>query len=147
MHKTFDISYNTIGDIKNLWEKNRVYHEKQSIHFKELYRSVCFENIVEGLKGIDEKGLKITVTQKDSNYIGYCISIINNCSGELKSLHVDENFRGMGIGRELVTEHLKWMREKDCKSINVKVSHENDPTIFFYKDLGFYPNTLDMQLK
>ena len=39
------------------------------------------------------------------------------------------------------------MKDKECKSINVKVSHENNPTISFYKDLGFCPNTLDMQLK
>lgn len=28
-----------------------------------------------------------------------------------------------------------------------RIYHENNPTISFYKDLGFYPNTLDMQLK
>jgi len=146
MYKTFDIDYSDITHIKTLWEKNRIYHEVNSEYFKELYRSICFKHLTEGLKDIPEDELKITVTQKDETYIGYCISVITNNSGELKSLHVDKDFRGRGIGRELVGEHLQWLKKKNCKSIGVKVSYENDPTISFYKRLGFFPNTLHMQL-
>ena len=147
MYKTFDISCDTVNDIKGLWEKNRVYHEKRSAYFKELYQSISFEDVIGSLKEIDKKDLKITVAQRGDCYIGYCISVINTDSGELKSLHVDESCRGRGIGKDLVSDHIKWMNEKNCRSINVKVSHENDPTISFYRELGFYPNTLDMQLK
>lgn len=147
MYKTFDIDYDNITHIKDLWEKNRIYHEVNSEHFKELYRSICFKDLTEGLIDIPEEKLKITVTQKDNSYIGYCISVIADNAGEVKSLHVDRDFRGKGIGRKLVNEHLQWLKGKKCRSVGVKVSHENDPTISFYRSLGFFPNTLHMQLK
>lgn len=147
MYNILDINYESVNDIKILWEKNRIYHEKNSLHFEELYRSITFEDVLESLKHINQKDLKISVALRDDSCIGYCISLVHIGSGELKSLHVDQSYRKLGIGKELVNRHITWMKEKECKSINVKVSHENEPTISFYKDLGFYPNTLDMQLK
>ena len=44
MNKMFDISYADIEVIKNLWEKNRQYHEKTSEHFKESYRLINFDD-------------------------------------------------------------------------------------------------------
>jgi len=74
MSEIFDISYNDIDIIKNLWEKNRLYHK-------------------------------------------------------------------------IASKHIEWMREMNCKVIGVTVSQENESTIYFYRKLGFYPNTLYMQQK
>lgn len=147
MYNVIDINYESVNDIKELWEKNRIYHEKQSIYFKELYQSITFDYVIKTLKNFNKNDLKISVALKDNSCIGYCISFVHIGRGELKSLHVDENYRKLGIGKDLVNKHIVWMKDKECKSINVKVSHENNPTISFYKDLGFCPNTLDMQLK
>ena len=62
-------------------------------------------------------------------------------------MHVNETNRGSGIGKKLVSKHIEWMKEKNCKEIGVTVSQENEHTIGFYKKLGFYPNTLYMQMK
>lgn len=147
MSKIFDISFDEINIIKNLWEKNRQYHEKSSEHFKELYGSISFDQIIKALQGLDNESLKITVAKSSDEYIGYCVSTIIDGEGELKSLHVDETCRGNGIGKKIVDKHIEWMKEKSCKAIGVTVSQENESTIWFYKKLGFYPNTLYMQLK
>jgi ribosomal protein S18 acetylase RimI-like enzyme len=143
----FDISYDDIEVIKELWEKNRQYHENSSEYFKELYRSICFEQRIKAFSVFDTETMKVTVAKSNEKYIGYCISTIIDGKGEVESLHVDESYRGNGIGEKLVSKHIGWMNEKKCKVIGVTVSQENGPTIGFYKKLGFYPNTLYMQQK
>lgn len=147
MIQIIDISYEEIEAIRDLWEKNRQYHEKSSEYFKDLYRSINFDQRTEAFSRLNEDTIKITVAKNENEYIGYCISTIIDNKGEVESVHVDETKRGQGIGKKLVTKHIEWMREKNCKVIGVTVSQENDSTIWFYKKLGFYPNTLYMQQK
>jgi len=147
MIEIFDISYDHIEVIKNLWEKNRKYHEDTSEYFKESYRLVNFEDRMKAFSSFNKDTMKITVAKEKDEYIGYCISTISDGKGEVDSLHVDKANRGNGVGKNLVTIHLEWMKEKNCKAIGVTVSQENETTIGFYKNLGFYPNTLYMEQK
>jgi ribosomal protein S18 acetylase RimI-like enzyme len=147
MCEIFDIFYDEIGIIRDLWEKNRQYHENTSEYFKELYHSISFDQRIKVFSVFNEETMKITVVKSNNEYIGYCISTIIDGKGELESLHVDEAHRGKGIGKKLVVKHLEWMKEKNCKVIGVTVSQENESTIGFYKELGLYPNTLYMQQK
>lgn len=147
MIEYIDISYDEIEVIRNLWEKNRQFHENSSEHFKELYHSISFDQRIKGFSVFNKETMKITVAKSKDEYIGYCISIIIDGKGEVESLHVDKARRGAGIGNRLVTEHLEWMKEKNCKVIGVTVSQENESAISFYEKLGFYPNTLYMQQK
>jgi len=147
MSEIFDISYNDIDIIKNLWEKNRMYHENISEYFKVSYRSISFDERIKAFSIFNKDTMKITVAKNNDRYIGYCISTIVDGTGELQSMHVDESNRGNGIGRQLAFKHIEWMKEMNCKVIGVTVSQENESTICFYKKLGFYPNTIYMQQK
>lgn len=147
MSEIFDISYSDIDIIKSLWEKNRLYHVNSSEYFKEAYQSIVFEDRMKAFSKFNKATMKITVAKSDDEYIGYCISTISDGTGELQSLHVSENNRGNGIGKQLASKHIEWMKKMNCKVIGVIVSQENESTICFYKKLGFYPNTLYMQQK
>ena len=146
MIELFDISFDKVDVIKNLWEKNRQYHEDNSEYFSDTYHTICFYDRMKALKELDKGTLKTTVAREADEYIGYCISTAVDGKGEIESLHVSESRRGIGIGKELVIAHLAWMKESNCHLIGVNVSQENESTIKFYKKLGFYPNTLYMQL-
>ncbi|MDD4835422.1 MAG: GNAT family N-acetyltransferase [Lutispora sp.] len=145
MMEIFDIYYDEIEIIKDLWEKNRQYHEKTSEYFKESYHFINFEDRIKAFSAFTKNEIKISVAKIDSQYIGYCLSTAVKGKGELQSMHVDETKRGSGIGTELASRHLQWMKEKNCNAIGVTVSQENKSTIAFYRKLGFYPNTLYMQ--
>lgn len=147
MCEIFDVSYDEIEVIKELWEMNRQYHENTSEYFKELYHSINFEERMRAFSAFDSNTMKITVAKIGDEYVGYCISTITNGKGELDSLHVKETNRGKGVGKKLASKHIEWMKENKCKVIGVTVSQENETTIHFYKKLGFYPNTLYMQQK
>lgn len=145
MCEFFDITYNEVSIIKDLWEENRQYHEDISEYFGQLYNSINFDDRIKKFAGLNEDNLKITVAKENDEYVGYCISAIVEGKGELESIHVSASKRGKGIGKELAKKHLSWMKEKNCKVIGVTVSQENENAIYFYKSLGFYPNTLYMQ--
>lgn len=142
-----DITYENIEIIRELWEKNRLYHEKISEYFKDAYSSISFNERMKSLSKINRDMTKITVAKSNDKILGYCISTIENETGELQSLHVEEKSRANGIGNQLATKHIEWMKGMNCKAIGVTVSQENELTIAFYRKLGFYPNTLYMQQK
>ena len=147
MKKIYDITIEDIHQIKTLWEKNRVYHEATSEYFGEAYKGICFEDRMTKFEKMLPDTYRISLYQVDDELLGYCISTAANGVGEIESIHVDESQRGKGIGQELAEDHLKWMAEKQCKSIGVTVSQENKATIGFYRKLGFYPNTIFMEQK
>lgn len=147
MIELIDIPYEEVGIIKDLWEKNRKYHENISEYFGETYRFMSFDERIKAFGIFNDETMKITVARDNDEYIGYCISTAVDGKGEIESIHVDEHSRGNGIGKKLVQSHLDWMNERGCKVIGVTVSQENEATIGFYRKRGFYPNTLYMQQK
>ncbi len=146
MCEYFDIHFDEIHLIKELWERNRQYHEDHSEKFGFQYQGLCFEDRVQRFSGLSEENLKITVAKEQGNCVGYCISSIFDSKGELESIHVNASTRGKGIGKELAQQHIDWMRENNCKAIGVTVLHENESTIRFYESMGFFKNTLYMQM-
>lgn len=144
-----DIPYSQISIIKDLWEKNRSYHENLSENFGYIYINIVFEERIKHLDMFDNAHIKITVAENISTkeIVGYCISTTKGNDGETQSLHVDENNRGLGIGKNLMNSHLEWMRKKGCTNIIITVAYENKNTIEFYKTLGFKENTIEMRLK
>lgn len=144
-----DITFNEVSIIKDLWDKNRKYHENISEYFGNLYSDMIFEERINSFSIFDKEHIKITIAEDSDNGIllGYCISTYEGIKGEPQTLHVLEDARGKGIGKKLMDEHLKWLKCNGCEEITITVSYENNNTIEFYKTLGFKPNTLEMRLK
>ncbi len=138
-----DISYNEIHLIKALWEKNRQYHEWTSEHFGYRYKGLKFEERMKTFEFANKDQVKITVALEDDITIAYCLSVIDNGTGELATLHVLHDKRKQGIGQHLVDAHLEWLKNA-CSEIKVTVSQENSQTISFYNSLGFKANALEM---
>ncbi len=133
--------------IRDLWERNRLYHVAVSEHFSEDYLNVRFEDRMKPLMALPENEIIITLAYKGDDPCGYCISTARNGSGELVSLHVLESVRGHGIGRLLTDSHLQWLKEMGCQNVSVHVAAENTPSIGFYQSMGFCSNYMTMQLK
>ncbi|TCN68580.1 GNAT family N-acetyltransferase [Acetobacteroides hydrogenigenes] len=141
-----DIGPSQIERIKHLWIRNREYHEQSEPVFKEQYANLVFEDRMSAILDGD-KELKITIAEEDENVYGYCISTVSGHTGEVVSLHVLHSQRRKGIGRQLMRLHIEWLKDKRCKEIGLYVSSCNENSITFYKELGFYPNLLYMQVK
>lgn len=144
-----DIPFNQVSVIKDLWEKNRKYHENMSEYFGELYSNIDFKERINQFSNFDKNHIKITLTEDSENgkLLGYCISTFKGIEGQPQTLHVLEDVRGAGIGKNLMSRHIEWLKDNGCEIITITVSYENNSTIEFYKTLGFRPNTLEMRLK
>lgn len=144
-----DIPFNEIAVIKYLWEKNKKYHEDISEFFGDDYASLNFDDRINAFCTYEKDNLKITIAEDSISDItlGYCISTFQGIEGQTHSLHVSEESRGLGIGKELMQRHLEWLRSSGCKDISITVAYENTNTIDFYKSLGFKLNTIEMKLK
>lgn len=144
-----DIPFNQVSVIKDLWERNRKYHENMSEYFGELYSNIDFKDRINYFSNFDKNHIKITLTEESENgkLLGYCISTFEGIEGHTQTLHVLEDARGTGIGKNLMKRHIEWLKDNGCEIITITVSYENNSTIEFYKTLGFRPNTLEMRLK
>ncbi|WBW96326.1 GNAT family N-acetyltransferase [Oceanirhabdus sp. W0125-5] len=144
-----DIPFSEVSIIKEVWERNRKFHEDISKDFKYIYSDIVFEERINGFSVFDKEHIKITLAEDEDSGIllGYCISAFEGNQGETHSLHVVEESRGTGIGKELMKGHIKWLKANGCEDITLAVSCDNNNTIEFYKTMGFRPNTIEMRLK
>ncbi len=138
-----DIS-NELDKVKPLWEELNNHHLKRSTDFKDNFRKFAFE---ERKRRILEKQFKIIGVFDNCTLIGYCISSIsdNREIGEIESLYIDNNYRGMNIGKELMTKSLQWIEENEVQNIHIYVAVGNEEALEFYNKFGFRPSTYKLK--
>lgn len=61
----------------------------------------------------------------------------NGTYGRLLALVVDERQRGNGIGKSLVAEAERWLKEREVSSIIVNCGKQRSDTHRFYERLGY----------
>lgn len=124
-------SYNIVGD-----------------EYKEKY----FEKTMEDVKRCNGK---ILLFKDNEKIVGLIIGIVNNDEtirydfkapkrGRITELVVDKDFRGKGIGKELLLKMKKHLKSNGCEKIMIAVFGYNESAIKFYKENGFHIRMLDM---
>jgi len=106
------------------------------------------------LRKISRSGI-ILVAEVDGKIVGagggYVIGSIENVEGErygfIEFLVVDEGYRGMGIGRRLLTILVDKLRSKGVSEIYLEVDPRNEAALSLYRSLGFTVSYLTMNLK
>ncbi|NJO88099.1 MAG: GNAT family N-acetyltransferase [Chloroflexia bacterium] len=127
--------------IKELWEALREHHKNQTDHFKQRFENLTFETRKKALLEKSEHGKLIIdiVKINTGKIIGYCVSSIDErLNGEIDSILVDEQFRGMKIGEELMARALKWFDENEVETRRIVVAQGNEKAFKFYEKFGFY---------
>lgn len=97
------------------------------------------------------------VVEDNGKIIGYMCGGVSerlmyrkkNKYAELENMIIDENLRGKGIGKRLVKDFINWCRKNKVNFISVTAFAKNEPTLNFYRKLGFsdYNLTLEMKIK
>jgi len=140
-----------IDIIEELWKKLNKHHIDLSPYFKEEYQKMTFakrkEKLLEKAK---RRKFKIIIAKStiDNVLIGYCVSsAIENIDGEIESLFVDKNFRGLKIGETFMIESINWMNSLNVKSKRIEVYCGNEIAIEFYKKHNFFPKYIVLEEK
>jgi len=80
--------------------------------------------------------------------IGYCWTRINfwdntpgQGTGRIYMMGVDPDYRGRGLGRQLLLVGLSYLRSKGLRRVELTVDSENQVACTLYKSVGFKPWT------
>ncbi len=139
-----DIAIHELEKIRELWNKNSQFHIKQSKYFSGEHNEEMFNNRISSWKTYLH--LKITVCEVDNKIVAYILSTMKESVAVVESLYVLEENRGLGIGRNILVRHLKWFREIKAQKVSVTTVYGNSSAIEFYKAMGIYPKTVNLEL-
>ena len=101
---------------------------------------------------------KVLIVEKENTVIGYLCGGIqeqeeefyrkDGIYAELENMFLEEKFRNLGIGREIVKLFITWCKKKEVNHINVTASFQNKKALKFYRKYGFndYDTKLDLKL-
>ena len=86
----------------------------------------------------------------DDKIIGYMTCWINrrlpwlaHKTMEIGNLYVEPEYRGKGIGTELINKAKELCKENDIKYLKVEVTADNEEAKEFYKKNGLYSYTIE----
>jgi ribosomal protein S18 acetylase RimI-like enzyme len=137
--------------IMPLWEKLRLHHLGVSSYFKNHYNAVTLDLRKKQLVEKSQNGaLRVDLARNwdTKEYIGYCVtSITPEKQGEIDSIYIEKNYRGLGIGDELMTRALKWLDARSVKKKILGVGEGNEGVFAFYRRYHFYPRTTILEQK
>ena len=75
------------------------------------------------------------------NYVGYCLSSIENNLGEVESIYIENQYRKFGLGGKLIEKSLDWFKFNGITNIGINVVYGNDEALLFYERYGFHVGT------
>ncbi|MDP4189318.1 MAG: GNAT family N-acetyltransferase [Bacteroidota bacterium] len=142
------LSKQLLYEIKPLWEELNKIHLKDSIYFKDHYTSFNFDKRAAHWKDIPDENIYILVIETEEGIlVGYCVSTIKGQSGEVDSLFLSMDYRGNGLGRQLLKKNIDWLKSRNCRTIRLSVSYGHENVVGFYKKMGLYPRLTVLEYK
>ena len=136
-----------------LLQVNMVHHNGRP----DLFRGPTTKYSEDELKGIlSDDGTPVFVcVDGDDRVLGHGFCVMQHSGGRLMVEHstlyiddicVDENARGLGVGRALCDHILAYAREKKCYNVTLNVWNCNPSAMAFYDRLGFSPYKVGMEV-
>lgn len=144
MENTYHFFYYSPEYFEKLWEINIefTYILKKDIASKEGFERENFEKE-------ERKFLKLNADNPDYRYlickqkedlvgfIWYGLSDNNKKVGFIGELYVRAEHQNKGLATKLLHHAIKWLKEKQCTSVELDVAIHNETAIHVYKKLGF----------
>lgn len=125
--------------VSQLWDTESIISD---ILNKDYYKTEKAKEHL--LKDIKSKKLMFIVAVLDKKVIGMADGYIlkeenayNKKIAHLDRLVVDKNYRGKGIGKELIEEFSARMKKKGCNYVKLNAFEENLPAVKCYLNNGF----------
>jgi len=132
-----------LDQIKLLWEELNEHHCQHSPNFKDHYNRMTFEKRKSDLLKkslLGEMRVDLAVDETSGCAVGYCVSsLIGEKIGEIESIFVNIEYRGLGIGDSLIKNALSWMDKEGATEKIVEVGDGNEQAFGFYARYGFLP--------
>ena len=105
---------------------------EEIVQFSDRYRLEELENLLQ------KDFAKIYLLLCGDLPLGYAVVWIVGNEAELHWLEIFEDFRGRGLGRELLKFLLEELKGRGVKKLHLEVSEKNLPALGLYKSFGFH---------
>jgi len=124
--------------------------EKQDLDF--VYKSICeleneeldfeiFATIFnENISNPNNLYLLAENEIEDVGFISFHTqNLLHHCGlvGEIQEFFIHQNYRGQGIGRQLIKEIMQYADQNNLKSIEVTTNKKRTENVLIYENLGF----------
>ena len=133
---------NDLEFIRPLWQKLNQHHRAVSKYYKDSRAVTTFDMRKKQLLEKSRQGALHIDLARDTNteeYIGYCVTTINpEKQGEIESLFIEKDHRGMGIGDNLMVRALSWLKTMSVQKTILGVAEGNEGVFSFYRRYNFY---------
>ena len=140
-YHTIDIG--EIDAIRPLWVQLNQHHHSHAVVFRGYYEGMTFEQRKAYFQKIAGQGtirIELAIAIPAKKIVGYCVSSLSmEKTGEIESIFVGEQYRGRGIGSELLTRALAWLGAEGSLRNRVSVGNGNEEAFGFYRKFGFFP--------
>ena len=124
--------------------------KKQDLDF--VYKAICeleseelnfevFEKIFN--ENISNPNNLYLLAENEKESIGFISfhtqNLLPHCGlvGEIQEFFIHQNYRGQGIGRQLINEILHYADQNNLKSIEVTTNKRRVENVLIYENLGF----------
>jgi len=122
---------------------------------RELYESPLPESYIKAFEEIDgDRNNELIVVENECEIIGTLqitftpsISFQGGKRETVESVRVDEQYRGQGIGKEMMKWAIERAKQENCISMQLTTNLERTDAHRFYENLGFEKSHLGMKLK
>jgi len=139
-----------MDSIAPLWEHLNRLHADLSLHFSNTYPARRFSSRKRELLKKSEQGrLRVDLARLPSgDLIGYCVTTVSRENvGEIDSIFVLDDYRGLGIGEALMRKALAWLDAARVEQKIVVAVSGNERVFPFYAKFGFYPRATTLLQK
>jgi GNAT superfamily N-acetyltransferase len=130
--------------VEPLWLQLRRHHADLAPIWQPGLMATGFEDRRAKLLSKANQGMLVLLASMRGSNVGYCVSTIDDASGEVDSVFVIPASRGHGIGHAMMSRSLVWFEEKAVHSIAVDIISGNNAAEQFYARYGFRLRTLRM---
>ncbi len=125
--------------ISGLWEELRSMLADIASTFQHHYVDVTFDSRMDVVRRRAAGGdIWLVLAEDEGEPVGYCLSTLGEDRvGWVDSFYVRPERRCEGIGKELLTRSMEWLRSQDARAIRLTVTPGNESVMSFYRSQGF----------
>jgi ribosomal protein S18 acetylase RimI-like enzyme len=138
-----------LDEVEGLWLQLNHHHLERSVHFRHQYEHKTFASRKEEMfakTGRGEMRVFLALSSDRIVPVAYCVGLVDDCMmGEVESIYVRPEFRGKGIGRELMRRSLAWMESRSVVRKMVEVAWDNQEAFGFYEKFGLFPRRVILE--